>query len=85
MKKHISNYFKHHGYVCQEEIACEICGCPAVDIHHIEFGRHKRSDEVDNLIALCRRHHEDCHNYKIPIYFLKNRNEASIPNNTDNS
>jgi len=43
MKKHIKNYFKHYGYIDQSEILCEVCGDPAKDIHHIEYGRYKRS------------------------------------------
>ena len=67
MKKHVKNYFKHYGYVCQEEITCEKCGEPAVDIHHkIEksicpkYGI-KDFDDIDNLIALCRTCHEIAH------------------------
>ena len=55
---------KYHGYRVQEEIMCEICGEPAVDIHHI-FERSICAkhgidrDCIDNLIALCRKDHEN--------------------------
>jgi hypothetical protein len=70
--KHVDNYFKAFGYDESDEIMCEMPGCWAVssDIHHIEprskFGS-KRKDEQDNpsnLIALCRRHHEEAHGPK---------------------
>ena len=67
MQKHTKNYMNHYGYVCQEEIMCEICGSPAVDIHH----KTKKSicakrgikdkDHIDNLIALCRECHDVAH------------------------
>jgi len=67
MKKHIKNYFEYYGYVCQEEIYCEKCGEPAVDIHHIieksicaKRGV-KDPDGINNLIALCRRCHDVAH------------------------
>ena len=64
MKKHVKVYMEHYGYVCQEEIMCEVCGRPAVDIHHkIErsvcdkYGIER--DCIENLIALCRDDHDD--------------------------
>lgn len=66
MQKHIkvyTDFFKSHtGFY-----ACEVCGCQAVDIHHIkrrsEFGnkiKHEQ-DKIENLIALCRSCHEKAH------------------------
>ena len=43
-------------------IPCEICGKKAVDIHHIEargMGGTKAPENIANLMALCRRCHED--------------------------
>ena len=37
---------------------CEVCGSPAVDIHHIKLKSQGGGDEHSNLIALCRYHHE---------------------------
>lgn len=42
-------------------IPCEICGKRAVDIHHIDargMGGSKNKDVIENLMALCRRHHD---------------------------
>jgi 5-methylcytosine-specific restriction endonuclease McrA len=67
MQSHIKNYLAATGLL-PHELQCEFCGAPAVDIHHVifrsKFGS-KRKDEQDaynNLIALCRKHHEKAHN-----------------------
>lgn len=44
------------------EILCEVCGALASDIHHIEargMGGRSSADEIQNLMALCRKCHED--------------------------
>jgi len=40
---------------------CRICGQPAVDVHHIVFRSHGGKDSEQNLICLCRTHHEQAH------------------------
>lgn len=70
MQKHTKVYTdffpSHTGYY-----ACEVCGCQAVDIHHIkrrsEFGSKvkEEQDKIENLIALCRLCHEKAHANKI--------------------
>ena len=50
----------HFDYVVQEEIPCEACTRPSVDIHHI-WGRGKDKDDIKNLMALCRKCHEKAH------------------------
>lgn len=68
MKKHIKNYLASSHYdACDVDIIkCEI-GCPnvAVDIHHIVYKSQGGKDKAENLIALCRVHHEAAHNKKI--------------------
>jgi len=52
---------QHFGYDTSSFIPCEVCGAAAVDIHHIEargMGGSKHADTIDNLMALCRKHHE---------------------------
>ena len=61
MKKHVKNYLKQTGKHEGDFIACEYCGSQANDIHHVLFGRYKRSDEPDNLVALCRYCHDMAH------------------------
>ena len=67
MQKHIKNYFEHHGYCETDIILCEVCSCQAVDIHHITYKSQGGSDEIENLIALCR----DCHNRAHDNIFTK--------------
>jgi len=67
MRKHTKIYFDYYDYGEQDFIACEICGCKAVDIHHLEakgMGGSKTKDYIENLIAVCREHHVWCHSNK---------------------
>jgi 5-methylcytosine-specific restriction endonuclease McrA len=59
MTNHCRVYFKHFDFGEQEYIPCELCGKPAVDIHHVT-GRGKGKDTIDNLMAVCRRCHIKC-------------------------
>ena len=51
----------YHGYCEQDWIPCQVCGGTAVDIHHILFKSKGGTDDVRNLIALCRKCHEEAH------------------------
>lgn len=44
----------------ENEVVCEACLSPANDIHHIH-GRGKGKDVINNLMALCRKHHNAAH------------------------
>jgi hypothetical protein len=60
LKKHTKLYLTYFGFDESDFIPCEVCGCEAVDIHHIEcrgMGGTKEADKIENLQALCR----DCH------------------------
>ncbi len=60
MKKHTQIYMKYFGYHLSDWLPCEICGCQAVDLHHIEargMGGTNTKDTIENLMALCRGHH----------------------------
>lgn len=79
MQKHIENYLSHFNYGPEDVIICEIPGCGqrGVDVHHIiprsKFGK-KRKDEqdsVNNLIGLCRSHHDDAHNNVLTKEYLQ--------------
>jgi 5-methylcytosine-specific restriction endonuclease McrA len=61
MKRHVKNYLKAHGYGEQDIIPCEKCGAVAVDIHHKKFKSQGGTDDVENLIALCRKCHDRAH------------------------
>jgi hypothetical protein len=48
------------GFGEQDFIPCEICGGRCNDVHHIEargMGGSEEKDTIDNLMGLCRRHH----------------------------
>jgi hypothetical protein len=62
MKNHVKKYFEYFGYDKNSFIECEVCGAKAVDIHHIErrgMGGSKSADRIENIMALCRKHHEE--------------------------
>jgi len=61
MKNYPRTYLNFFGLRIAEDCYCEICGARAVDIHHI-FARSIRKDlenSIENLMALCRAHHEE--------------------------
>jgi 5-methylcytosine-specific restriction endonuclease McrA len=68
MLPHVANYYKAHGFTPGDFIPCELCGAPAVDIHHIRprshFGKKRNieCDAAENLQALCQECHEKIHN-----------------------
>ncbi len=59
MKAYTKIYLNTFQFCSTDFIPCEICGCQAVDIHHIQ-ARSKRKDlenDITNLMALCRKDH----------------------------
>ena len=64
-------YFKHYGYGIDDIILCEVCGKVAVDIHHIKYKSRGGTDEIGNLIALCRPCHVKAHNEQLKESELK--------------
>lgn len=61
IKKHTKNYLKQYSYGEQDVILCEQCGAVAVDIHHKTKKSQGGADDVENLIALCRKCHDKEH------------------------
>jgi hypothetical protein len=60
MKKHTKVYISYFGFKIAEDMFCEICNSPAVDLHHIEArgsGGSSTKDYIENLMAVCR----ECH------------------------
>ena len=68
---YIQKFRKHYNIGEQDIIKCGMCGGIAVDIHHIKYRSQGGTDDIDNLIALCRRHHELAHAKKITTEELK--------------
>lgn len=62
MKKYVKTYLDYFGYDTSDTILCELCGAVAVDINHIDakgMGGSKLKDNIENLMALCRKCHID--------------------------
>jgi 5-methylcytosine-specific restriction endonuclease McrA len=64
LPKHTQIYFDYFGYDESSWIPCEVCGAQSVDIHHIEarsMGGNPKGDKdtIENLMALCRKDHEN--------------------------
>jgi HNH endonuclease len=60
MKKHVKTYLDYFGYDETSWIPCEMCGQTAVDINHIDargMGGSKLKDNIENLMAMCRKCH----------------------------
>lgn len=62
MKNHTKVYLNYFNFKIPEDCECEICGVFANDIHHIKargMGGNPNSDKdsIENLMALCRKHH----------------------------
>lgn len=51
----------HFGYTTADFIPCEVCGAPAVDIHHAKPKSLGGGDNIENTIALCRNDHIKAH------------------------
>lgn len=70
MKSHIQIYLNYFDLGLQDIITCECCtkqgrvDGSGFDLHHI-WGRGKDKDVIQNLMLLCRRHHEMAHNGKV--------------------
>jgi len=64
MKKYKKTFKDYYNISEDENFLCENCGAVAVDIHHIVFKSHCGTDNINNLIALCRNCHIKAHNNK---------------------
>lgn len=66
MLKYQKDRLKSRNKSTTDIIHCEIPDCPniATEIHHISRsmrGKRKNKDDGSDLIALCRKHHEEIH------------------------
>ena len=61
MTAYKKKYLKHFNYGEQDFIPCEVCGSVANDIHHINYRSQGGTDDIENLMALCRYHHDLAH------------------------
>lgn len=58
-------FLKHFGLTESDFIPCNYCGKLAVDIHHLIFRSQLGKDVIENLIPLCRHHHDKAHHSRI--------------------
>lgn len=89
MKKHVKIYMDFFGYGEQDFIPCELesCGIRANDINHIEargMGGSKTKDYIENLMAMCRKHHDEYGDKKQHKEFLKITHRNFIARATKN-
>ena len=71
MKPHVRNYYKALRYDISDFILCELCGLIAVEIHHVKPRSLLGTDEVNNLVALCRECHDKAHGPMASVYKVK--------------
>jgi hypothetical protein len=60
MSPHKQTYFRFYNLEEGDHIACGVCRQPAVDIHAIHregMGGDDKMARPENLVALCRQHH----------------------------
>lgn len=76
MKPYTKTYYSYFGYYPGEFVPCEVCGAAAVDTHHIKARgmggtKEKWYNQIENLMALCRKCHDDYGDKGQFIDFLK--------------
>jgi len=87
LKPHVRNYMVYFNLGEQDEICCEICGKRGrfdrggFDLHHIIYRSHGGSDNVENVILLCRDHHNKAHSGEIHAQVLTARHEMFMNEN----
>jgi hypothetical protein len=67
---------------------CTFCNCTNVELHHTSYKWLFTKDELRNIIALCRKHHEEIHDYakdndmsvRIATNILRSRYNATKEN-----
>jgi len=76
VQKHTKIYYRYFDYGEQDIVPCEACGRPAVDIHHINGRIGKDANNIENIMAVCRKCHDLAHGEKISkgelLYIHKN-------------
>lgn len=56
------NKTKNYKQVAERDNSlCRVCGKPSSDIHHIVYRSHGGTNDIRNLIALCRGCHDNAH------------------------
>jgi 5-methylcytosine-specific restriction endonuclease McrA len=63
---YIQKYLKYHNIGEQDILMCAFGDGRALDVHHIVFRSQGGTDDIENLIALCRSCHDRAHFKKQP-------------------
>ena len=73
LKSYTKVYLNYFNYCIDDTIPCEICQNKAVDIHHIETRSRCKDllNDINNLMALCRKCHIEYGDKKQHKEFLK--------------
>ena len=77
-------YRRHFNLLPGDYVPCLICHNQSVDLHHIVRKSRGGGDNVQNLAPLCRKHHNEVHQYKITEELLQGLNDERIKNFTFN-
>jgi 5-methylcytosine-specific restriction endonuclease McrA len=83
MQKHVKVYIDYFDLGIDSIVTCEYCGVQGninngFDIHHL-FGRIcKNSNNIENLILLCRQCHSDDHNELYSKYDLLTKHKKNL-------
>ena len=65
LPKHTKAYFNYFGYGEDDIILCEVCYKKATDLHHIKYKSRGGTNDITNIIALCRWCHDKAHNEQL--------------------
>lgn len=85
MQKHVKIYRKYFQYGEQSYVGCEICNSPAADVHHIQYRSRGGGDNIENLMALCRYHHDKAHREELSEAYLQKMHQRFIDKFKNNS
>ena len=87
MKRHSRNYLKYFDLGEQSFIYCEYCyiklgaSLRGVDLHHIKYLSRGGTDDIMNIIALCRDCHIKAHNEQLKMPELNTVHREFLNNN----
>ncbi len=85
MVNHVKVYLNYFGYTTADVILCENCGRVAADIHHLKYRSQGGTDDISNLMALCRTCHEMAHAHQINRQELIDKHNLIIQRHEQNS
>lgn len=80
MQKHTKIYMRYYGYGEQDFIPCLECGTRSTEVHHLLFRSHGGKNNIENLVALCRKCHDKAHQSREFNNYLKHLNGRNFNN-----